>query len=321
MNGSFKSLKNLSPSKTIFLIILIIDFLLYVCSTQGYYVSFLKPTGVIFPALLTFIGFGIFARGLKNKILWVVLVTALALPLLALFWFINALFDNSYATIQSPTKNLSLVIEYRDFTLGETTHSYNFYRKTPFPGLMVKLNKKPVDIVTRGTDAPDLVVLGINNAKWSNGNYVIFSSPYSETKVEFKKKTPKLNHGKSKKNKFVPLGTDVTLLGEKVQNTEAMDKFITDSKSGKESEVRFVILRNAKDPVAVYMLKSRKDSNAGQSWIEITRDRRYDSKEYNLIEPQQCSSVSKDTKRGAYYLNECFHTWEIKLMPINDMPH
>ncbi|MEK3889471.1 hypothetical protein [Bacillus sp. FSL K6-3431] len=97
-----------------------------------------------------------------------------------------------------------------------------------------------------------------------------------------------------------------------------MDEFIKRSENGSEGEIRYVILENNVDgPIAVYTLKARKDIEAEESWVEISGNWSFDSEGHDLIEPQQCSSISKVTERGAYYLNECFHTWEIELMLIN----
>ncbi|MBM7587271.1 hypothetical protein JOC86_003844 [Bacillus pakistanensis] len=116
---------------------------------------------------------------------------------------------------------------------------------------------------------------------------------------------------------FTPLETDVIQKGEDVQNLESMDQFVEDSKAEKESEIRYVVFEpNSDVPMAVYTLKSRIDKEAGESWVEISRDWNYDQEGQDLIEPQQCSGVSKDMERGAYYLNECFHKWEVMLMPI-----
>jgi len=116
---------------------------------------------------------------------------------------------------------------------------------------------------------------------------------------------------------FTPHDTDVVQVGNDVENLEFMDQFVEDSKNGMEKEVRYVVFENeSADPTAVYTLKARTDLEAAQSWVEISRDWNYDAEGHDLIEPQQCSGVSKDTERGAFYLNECFHTWEIKLMPI-----
>lgn len=118
---------------------------------------------------------------------------------------------------------------------------------------------------------------------------------------------------------FTPHETDIVQVGSDVENLEAMDQFVEDSKNEMEREVRYVVFENeSADPTAVYTLKARKDLEAGQSWVEISRDWNYDAEGHDLIEPQQCSSVSKDIERGAFYLNECFHTWEIKLMPIGE---
>lgn len=117
---------------------------------------------------------------------------------------------------------------------------------------------------------------------------------------------------------FTPYDTDIVQVGNNVENLEAMDQFVEDSKNGIEKEVRYIVFENeSADPTAVYTLKTRTDSEAELSWVEISRDWNYDAEGHDLIEPQQCSSVSKDTERGAFYLNECFHTWEIKLMPLS----
>lgn len=87
--------------------------------------------------------------------------------------------------IPSPNGDVTLIIEHRDATMGETNHFYNFYRNTTFPMVIKKLNKELVSIVTRGTYDDNLEVLGINQAKWIEGEGVVFYSNYAKTKVEF----------------------------------------------------------------------------------------------------------------------------------------
>ena len=70
---------------------------------------------------------------------------------------------------------------------------------------------------------------------------------------------------------FTPHETDVVQVGDDVENLEAMDQFVEDSKNGMEREVRYVVFENeSADPTAVYTLKARKDVEAEQSWVEIS---------------------------------------------------
>lgn len=118
------------------------------------------------------------------------------------------------------------------------------------------------------------------------------------------------------KEVFEQQETDIVQRGEQVENIELMEQFAKDSQDGKESEIRYVVYEpEAADPTAVYHLRSRTDTSAGQSWVEIYRDFNFDKEGADLIESQQCSSVAKDPERGSYVLTECFHTWEIELMP------
>lgn len=185
--GYFYRLRLLSLPEKIFIVcFVLLDLLVIILSTQNYFFIFLKPTSVIIPAVLTFIAICFLIKGLKLANFWVTLVTVLALPGLILFWLSNSLLNNSYKTVESPTGKEKIIIEHREATLGETKHFYNFYRKTSPLGLMKKLNPKTVQIRTRGTDEDNLKILGVDHAKWVDGEYVTFRSPYAETKVELK---------------------------------------------------------------------------------------------------------------------------------------
>ena len=91
--------------------------------------------------------------------------------------------------IESPTGEDALIIEHRNVSLGETMHFYYFYRPTIFPGILKKLNNKPVSFFIRydGDEAPDdLKALGVDNAKWTVDG-VIFYSERGEIEVDFKR--------------------------------------------------------------------------------------------------------------------------------------
>jgi len=67
--------------------------------------------------------------------------------------------------------------------LWETNHYCDFYRKTNIAGLKKKVNSEPLHIRTRKTDASDLDILGIQDAKWANEKEV-HMSPYIDTTIK-----------------------------------------------------------------------------------------------------------------------------------------
>jgi hypothetical protein len=274
MRQFFHKFKDLNSVIKLFLIaVFLMDVMIFLLVKLDYYVSFLKPTGEIIPILLTLIAFYVLARGIKIAKFWVVFVTILTIPVLGQLWFYHALMENAYTTVQSPTGREQLVIEHRDATLGETTHIYNFYQKTLFPGIMVKLNQDTVSIMTRHTNAGNLEVLGVADMEWVDGESVIFHSEYAKTEVALKYvDRKKQQESRNKRNSFSLLKTDVTQQGDRVEHTEVMDQFVQDAEHGVESEIRYVILGgDEKDPQAVYLLKSRNDTESDQSWVEIIR--------------------------------------------------
>lgn len=179
-------LKKTKITMIIFIIVLLFDLLIMVLGKNNYFFNFLHPTGILFPTLLTVFSLYLLAWAYKIKIYWVIAGTVVALIFLGNLLLDNFLLDNSYDYVKSPNGKVTLVIEYRNATLGETQHFYNFYRITEFPMIIKKLNKDTVTIITRGTTADDLTVLGANNRKWLDGNKVVFSSPFTENDVEVK---------------------------------------------------------------------------------------------------------------------------------------
>lgn len=98
------------------------------------------------------------------------------LPLLLVHSFMVLLWDYSYTKIDSPWNKQSVVIEYRHFSLGETTYQYNFY-KTRF-GLVGKLlDDQSIKMVIQGTEHPGLDaegILGMESAEWITENTIRF---------------------------------------------------------------------------------------------------------------------------------------------------
>ncbi|ALC92801.1 hypothetical protein AM500_13335 [Bacillus sp. FJAT-18017] len=174
------------PEKAFIIGTLLVDLILFLFSTQDYYFSILIPTGVLIPAILTLIAICVLLNGLKPAKFGMPLITFLILPPMAFLWLFHSNLGYSYETVISPTGDETILIQHRDATLGETNHFYNFYRKTTYPGLMKKINHDTIRIMTRGTAADNLAVLGVDHAEWVKGEYVTFRSRYAETKVELK---------------------------------------------------------------------------------------------------------------------------------------
>jgi len=170
----------------IFIIVLLFDLLIMVLDKYNYYLSFFKPTGIIVPSLLTIISLYLLAWAYTIKKYWVIAATFIVLIFSGKLWLDHIILENSYDYVNSPDGNVTLLIEHRNATLGETNHFYNFYRTTAIPMVIKKISKNTVVIVTRNTSADNLTVLGINNVKWSEDNKVIFGSPFTENGVEIK---------------------------------------------------------------------------------------------------------------------------------------
>ena len=184
----FDRMKTLKFSQKLFIIcVAFFDVLVIILSIQGYHFLFLKSTGFIIPIALTYVAFCVLANGLNLEKFWIILTTVVVLPVLGLMCFFNIVENNSYSTIDSPSKEKMIIIEHREAALGETNHFYNFYRRTAVPLVVKKLNSETVRIVTRGSSAGNLEVLGINNANWVDGQYVTFHSPFAETIVQLRK--------------------------------------------------------------------------------------------------------------------------------------
>ncbi|CAI6273766.1 hypothetical protein NRS6186_11410 [Bacillus subtilis] len=173
-----KVLRKIDGATIFFALVLTFDLTVFLLSFDDYYLSFVLQTNYIFPILLTLAGFFVLAWRFKIRQLY---VTCITIPLiLSVAWF--ALTGESYDTISSPTKNVTITIEHNNATLGETNHFYDFYVHVPslYPGLMKKVNKGTIRIMTRNIeDKDDLSVLGVGNVEWIN-NKIIFHSAYEK---------------------------------------------------------------------------------------------------------------------------------------------
>lgn len=190
------------------------------------------------------------------------------------FVFTVWLADYSYTKIDSPHKQHSLVIEYRHFTLGETTYFYNFY-KTKFGFIGKFLDGQSVEIMVQGTEHPVGFgaedILGINNPFWLTKDIVRFQS--------------------WKGIKDVCLNPSHLPI-----NTEYIENFI-DKVARKTNGESITISGN--------QLETRYDELSGQSWIDVT------SNNEGTIPRQQCSRIVRNEELRYYMLEECTHKGSI----------
>lgn len=183
-------IKKLTGMQKFLISIILFDILVYIMKTQGYYFSLLMSTGNLALTVLSVVAAFIVAFQFKSKAkkYATICVLIFSLPILLFNLFLNALLiDNSYSTVRYPSGPQKITIEYRNASLGETHHFYNFYKTTAIPGVSKKINSDLVDIMTRDYVGDDLELLGTDNVKWSKDNNVItFNSSYATTTINFK---------------------------------------------------------------------------------------------------------------------------------------
>lgn len=156
----------------IFLIsVLVFDLVVIILSINNYSISFVQSTNNKLPILLTLVAFYAFAFAHRIKRVWIITVTIMAFLFLGVFSVTN----KSYDAIDSPTGNAKVLIGYRNASLGETHHFYEFYLYTSVPGLIEKVNEHSIQ--TRGVTADDLEVLGVDSAEWIDDEKLFFRSP------------------------------------------------------------------------------------------------------------------------------------------------
>lgn len=155
----------------------------YVMSSQGFYYSFLKQIDPVASIGLFVMALYIFVKGMKFGISMAVWTIVLSLPSLGATLFAMLLMEYSYDTLQSPDRQTSLMIEHRNFTLGETSYYYRFYKKVSYLPIIERLDQD-VDFFTRDAYLDDLQALGAEQAEWHNG-YVEFNA-YTGKKYKVK---------------------------------------------------------------------------------------------------------------------------------------
>lgn len=133
----------------------VMDIVLLIMHFSGYYFIFLLPTGYILPLILNILILSIMGfRSARIRSFWVIIGLMLSIPILLLHALMVSLLENNYTTIDSPDNRQSLVIEHRNFTLGETTYYYEFY-KTKFGLIGKHLDGQPIRVMVRSSDMGD----------------------------------------------------------------------------------------------------------------------------------------------------------------------
>lgn len=212
-------------------------------------------------------------------------------PTLLVHSFLLMLWDYNYTKIDSPWNKQSVVIEYRHFSLGETTYQYNFYKTRV--GLVGKLlDDQSIKMVIQGTEHPGLDaegILGVYRAEWITENTIRFPAWQGMKELH--------------------LGNSELARSEDSESVRSEEEIVTEIDAFMEKinkqENGYTINVNGNQLVIRY------DETADESWIEVTCE---DDK--GPIPRQQCSRIVLDEERGYYMLEECTHQWEYPLFPL-----
>lgn len=259
------------------------NLMLIIMYLTDYFILFLKPIGYVIPLAINIIVLAVIGfRSSRYHNLWTIVGLILSIPILLIHGFLVWLADYSYTKIDSPHNQQSLVIEYRHFTLGETTYFYNFY-KTRFGFIGKLLDDQSIRMMVQVIDHPVGLgaedALGLAGEKWITKNIVRFSTWQGMKEVH-------LN------------------LSQSLVNAADIEAFI-DMAENKVSGQTITVNGNR--------LEIGYDELSGQSWIEVSSD--YDE---GAIPRQQCSRVVPNEERGYYMLEECTHQWEYPLYPMTE---
>ncbi|QQK75193.1 hypothetical protein HUG15_05935 [Salicibibacter cibarius] len=276
----------MTKAKYTLILLGIFNLVLFIVHLTDFSFLFLKPTGYIIPIVINMIVLAVlgFCSSLRN--VWVFTGLFLSMPILLVHSFMVFMSDNSYTTIHSPHGQQSLFIEYRDFTLGETTYFYNFH-ETRFGFIGRYLDDQSMRIMDRnfppGIDGKE--VLGLHDAEWITDETVRLPTWEGMEEIE-------LESSPSTPDPTPPTADE----GD-------METFI-DAVEKEEDGETITIHGN--------VLETRYDENTGQSWIDVS-----DNEGEGAIPTQQCSRVEEDEKRGYYMLVECTHQWEYRLQSLD----
>ncbi|MFP7478868.1 hypothetical protein [Terribacillus saccharophilus] len=272
-----------------------IDLLLIIMHVFSYYFLFLKPTGYIIPIAANIIVLAIigFRQSIINNLL-VVAGVLLGTAIMLIYAFFIWIGETSYKKIDSPHNQQALVVEYRKFTLGETTYYYDFY-KTKYGLIGKELSDQSIQIMVQGTENPGSLnaeeILGIDNSEWVTKRIVRF--------ITFE--GPKEIHldSDSRQTDFKSTSPDSQFIDKK-----EIEQFIEKAEQKTDGD-EISINGNT--------LVTRYDDLSGQYWIEVQNP-----DDQAPIPRQQCTRIVRNEERNYYMLEECTHKWEYELYPITN---
>ncbi|CAM3880239.1 hypothetical protein [Mesobacillus thioparans] len=261
------------------------DLLLVVLHMAGYFFLFLKPTGYLIPLAVNGVVLAVTAyRSSGRRKLFAAIGVVVIVPAMLIHGLMLLVIENHYTNIESPWDNQSVVIEYRFFSLGETTYQYHFY-KTRVGLIGNLLEDESITMVVQGTEHPGLDaegILGVDMAEWVTESTIRFPAWKGMKEVHL---------GQSKPGHRVD---DIT--GE----IETFMKIVEKKENG------HTIMVNGN------RLTSRYDEATGESWIDVTSEG-----DKGPIPRQQCTRIVPNQERGYYMLEECTHQWEYPLFPLS----
>ncbi|WP_226647254.1 hypothetical protein [Mesobacillus subterraneus] len=269
-----------------------VDLLLVIMHFTDYFFLFLKPTGYIFPLTVNFLVLAAVAyrsTQLRKRVSIVGMIVIL--PVLLFHSFMVMLWDYSYTKIDSPWNKQSIMIEYRLFSLGESTYQYHFY-KTRFGIVGKLLDEQSITMVIQGTEHPGLEaeeILGVDRAEWVTENTIRFPAWQGMKEVHLG------NFNSARSEKEIIEATEEEMI-------EEIEGFIEKVENQEDGHTIFVNGNR---------LVTRYDEAADESWIEVTSEG-----EQAPIPRQQCSRIVPDEERGYYMMEECTHRWEYPLFPL-----
>lgn len=262
------------------------DLALIIIHFTDYQVIIFQSTGYLTPLMLNFFVWLIVISisKINGKGGLFILLFMIFLPLIAWQTLVNIFSDKEYIQIDSPHHKQSLIIEYRHFTLGETTYSFDFY-KTKYGILGKFLEGESFEFVTRypeNTMIPN-ETLGIGNVEWIGTDAVRLFTVKGIKEIRL---TP---------------GSGANV-GEGQTTEQEIEEFIKHIEKNEADET--ITVDQTK-------LTTRYDEIQKQRWIDVTS-----KSEGGPIPTQQCDRIEKDREVGYYKLIECTHRWEYMLYPL-----
>ncbi|MCA0173858.1 hypothetical protein [Bacillus sp. RAR_GA_16] len=277
----------MTKTKWVLVFLAVMDFLLITMALMDYFFLFLKPTGILIPLIIHVVVFTVIGFRSPRIPKWMT-ITVIAIGVF--FIFISSVLlmftHYSYKTIHSQSLQ-SLTIEYRDFTLGETTYLYHFYQ-TKFGIIGKRLEDESIRMVVQGVNNPGYdaeTALGLENAEWIGSHTVRFQT------VEGTKEIHLSSSSDSSSTSPEVTGSLIEDFMKKVDNKEDGEMI---NVNGYELVVRY-------------------DEPSGESWIDVSSD--YSD---GVIPNQQCTRIVPNEERGYYMLEECTHRWEYELYPLEN---